>query len=73
MADRGAASCVSIPVYLNGVPRGVITFASRDPGVFSRWARVGVRVRVGTTARVRVRASARVGIQVSSPCVTAAH
>ena len=36
LADLGAASCASVPVYLNGVPRGTITFASRDPGVFSR-------------------------------------
>ena len=37
LAERGAASCVSVPVYLNGVPRGVITFASAEPGIFSRW------------------------------------
>ncbi len=36
LAERGAASCVSVPVYIDGVPRGVITFASLEPGTFSR-------------------------------------
>ena len=42
MAERGTTSCVSVPVYLNGVPRGVITFASSEPGTFSRcYSRTG--------------------------------